>query len=115
MYAVRKIRAAQDGYCGQALFAQRLGISQQALSLYECGKRIPDIGTLLRLREVYGASVDGILDGEYREYDRNAHTELAELQENLRKGGKKVSLNGKALSETQKDLLERCIAQLLLN
>ena len=41
--------------------ADYLGISRQAYSNYEAGKREPDFETLLKLGEYYGCSVDYLL------------------------------------------------------
>ena len=43
--------------------AARLGVTRQALSSYESGRTRPDIDTLLRLSEIYGTDLDGVLYG----------------------------------------------------
>ena len=49
--------------CGksQQLVADFCGISQAALSRYECGERVPDGLVLLRLAAFYGVGVEELL------------------------------------------------------
>jgi len=48
----------------QQNIAIQLNISQEAYSLYENGKREPNIDTLIKLAELFGVSLD-ILTGRY--------------------------------------------------
>lgn len=43
--------------------ATQLGLTRQALSSYESGRTRPDVDTLLRLAQIYGTDLDGILYG----------------------------------------------------
>lgn len=45
----------------QAVIAEYLGITKQAYSLYETGKREPDYETLLKIGEYFNVSVDYLL------------------------------------------------------
>ena len=45
----------------QQQIGDKLNISRQAYSNYERGKRIPDIGMLLRLADIYGVSLEQLL------------------------------------------------------
>lgn len=45
----------------QAVIAEYLGITKQAYSLYEIGKREPDYETLLKIGEYFSVSVDYLL------------------------------------------------------
>lgn len=45
----------------QAVIAEYLGITKQAYSLYETGKREPDYETLLKIGEYFSVSVDYLL------------------------------------------------------
>ena len=47
----------------QATIAEFLGITKQAYSLYETGKREPDFETLLQLAEYFGTDTDSLLTG----------------------------------------------------
>ncbi|MGN0205068.1 MAG: helix-turn-helix domain-containing protein [Coprococcus sp.] len=50
----------------QAQVAEKLGVTRQALSSYESGRTRPDIDMLMRLCEIYGTDMDGILYGQNR-------------------------------------------------
>ena len=45
----------------QQQIGDKLHISRQAYSNYERGKRIPDIGMLIRLADIYGVSLEQLL------------------------------------------------------
>ena len=47
--------------------AQQVGVTRQALSSYESGRTRPDIDMLLRLAQVYGTDLNGILYGREEE------------------------------------------------
>lgn len=63
---IRKYRTTMK--LSQAEFAQRLGVTGAAVSAYENGTRQPSYGTLLRIANVLGASVDELLGrtGQHR-------------------------------------------------
>lgn len=48
----------------QEQVAEKIGITRQALSSYESGRTRPDIDMLMRLSEIYGTDIDGILYGQ---------------------------------------------------
>lgn len=48
----------------QKEFADKLGITPQAVSKWENGKNIPDIGVLKEIKKLYNIDLDYILDGE---------------------------------------------------
>lgn len=60
---LRLLREERDWTQRQA--ANIFGITSGALSNYERGKRSPDIHTLKKIADVYGTSVDYLLDGKY--------------------------------------------------
>ena len=47
--------------------AAQVGVTRQALSSYESGRTRPDIEMLLRLAQVYGTDLEGVLYGRERE------------------------------------------------
>lgn len=61
MTAIRKIREQAD--ISQAEAARRIGISRQAYSNYELGKRQADYEMLLKIAEVFHCTVDELLGG----------------------------------------------------
>lgn len=50
----------------QEQVAEKIGLTRQALSSYESGRTRPDIDMLLRLSEVYGTDIDGVVYGQDR-------------------------------------------------
>lgn len=50
----------------QEQVAEKIGLTRQALSSYESGRTRPDIDMLLRLSEVYGTDIDGVVYGQAR-------------------------------------------------
>lgn len=60
---LRLLREERDWTQRQA--ADIFGITSGALSNYERDKRSPDIYTLKKIADVYGTSVDYLLDGKY--------------------------------------------------
>ncbi|HAM68523.1 MAG TPA: hypothetical protein DCP68_02765 [Ruminococcus sp.] len=61
MTAIRKIRESIG--ISQAEAARRIGLSRQAYSNYELGKRQADYETLLKMAETFSVSVDELLGG----------------------------------------------------
>lgn len=61
-HELRQLRLARGMTQEQA--AEQLGVTRQALSSYETGRTRPDLDTLLRLVEVYGTDLDGIIYGQ---------------------------------------------------
>jgi len=51
--------------------ADKLHLSRQSISRWENGRGVPDIGSLLRLSELYETSVDGILQGDIYNKGKN--------------------------------------------
>ena len=50
----------------QERVAQQVGLTRQALSSYEAGRTRPDIETLMKLAEIYGTDLDGVLYGDHQ-------------------------------------------------
>ncbi len=48
----------------QEELAERLGVSRQAVSRWECGDNVPEPGKLLMLARVFGVTADWLLDDE---------------------------------------------------
>lgn len=48
----------------QEVLADKIFVSRQTVSNWETGKNYPDIGSLVRLSEVFGVSVDTLLKGD---------------------------------------------------
>ncbi len=56
---IKQLRKQQN--VTQTQVAQKLGITKQAYSLYENGKREPDFDTLKELAEFFGTDTDSLL------------------------------------------------------
>ena len=44
--------------------AERLNVTQQAVSNWEKGRSFPDVGNLVKISDLYGVSLDWLLKGE---------------------------------------------------
>ena len=66
----------------QAELAKKLAISKSAVSMYECGKREPELDLLERIADVFGVSVSALLGRE--EPLVNGDAELTAYLEALR-------------------------------
>ena len=62
---LRQLRKAKG--LTQEQVAGQIGLTRQALSSYESGRTRPDIETLMRLAEIYGTDLDGILYGQEKQ------------------------------------------------
>jgi len=70
----------------QAALAEKLDISDRAVSKWETGKSMPDTGIMLELCELLHINVNELLSGERIEkeaYDDKAETNLLELRREL--------------------------------
>ena len=59
---LKKIR--KENNLTQEKFAERLGVTPQAVSKWEKGKNIPDLSILKEIKKLYNIDLDSILDGE---------------------------------------------------
>ncbi len=67
----------------QAVLAERLGISDRAVSKWETGKSLPDSGIMLELCELLEINVNELLSGERimaESYDKRAEENLLEMR-----------------------------------
>ena len=77
----------------QAVLAEKLGITDRAVSKWENGKSMPDASIMLNLCEQLGISVNELLSGE--RLDMDDYRKMAE--ENLLQLKKQEELNNKKL------------------
>lgn len=59
---IRELRRAQNLTMRQ--LAELLGVSHTAISLWESGRREPDVSTIMRISEIFYVSVDELLDSQ---------------------------------------------------
>ena len=67
----------------QSALAEKLGISDRAVSKWETGKSMPDSGIMLELCELLGINVNELLSGERimtEVYDKRAEENLLEMR-----------------------------------
>ena len=62
MVGLREIRKKKQ--YSQLKVAMALSISREALSLYETGKRSPDVDMLVRLSQYFNVSIDYLITGK---------------------------------------------------
>lgn len=62
---IKQIR--KDNKLTQKALAKKLGVTYQAVSKWETGKSIPDIGILKEISNLFNVDIDEILDGEKKE------------------------------------------------
>ena len=60
----------------QAELASKIGVVESAISLYESGKREPDISTLIKIAKCLNTTVDCLID-----MPRNANNKIQQQQE----------------------------------
>ncbi|GMX60811.1 hypothetical protein Elgi_07910 [Paenibacillus elgii] len=90
--------------------SERTGINNKTLSRYENGGSEPDINTLRVLADLYEVSLDWILTGK-EPVTTNSSNEV-DLESILAQ--KKVMFRGVELTETEKNLLELSLINVIL-
>lgn len=76
-FATRMVKARSIVNMTQAIVAEKLCVSPQAVSLWERGENAPDIAKLGELAELYGVTVDWLLTG------KEPAEEIVKVTENL--------------------------------
>ncbi|MCQ4925035.1 helix-turn-helix domain-containing protein [Tissierella carlieri] len=66
---LRKLRAERD--MSQVELSKLIGVTSQAISQYELGKRVPDATALLLLSDIFNVYVDSLLKGDISMRSRN--------------------------------------------
>lgn len=77
----------------QAVLAEKLGISDRAVSKWETGKSMPDSGIMLELCEILKINVNELLSGERimaEKYDRQAEKNLIKLKKENEEQAKRL-------------------------
>ena len=80
LYGLRK-----KANLSQEEFAEKLNISRQAVSKWECGESLPDTENLIKISKLYGVSLDELIDNNAKEQKGSicspSSTEEVPLQE----------------------------------
>ena len=96
MIRLKELREAK--HFTQSKIAQDLGISRQAYSNYENGKREPDLATLKKIAEYFNISVDYLVGGNKQQITKEKiPKDLKMLLED-----EELTLNGRIISEEDK-------------
>ena len=77
----------------QLELAEKLNITDRAISKWECGKSLPDASIMLELCEILGISVNELLTGEeleMKDYDKQAELNLLELKKQKEASDKRL-------------------------
>ncbi|MCR5564918.1 MAG: helix-turn-helix domain-containing protein [Gammaproteobacteria bacterium] len=77
----------------QLELAEKLNITDRAISKWECGKSLPDASIMLELCELLSISVNELLTGEeleMKDYDKQAELNLLELKRQKESSDKRL-------------------------
>lgn len=77
----------------QAQLAEQLGITDRAVSKWECGKSLPDASIMLALCEILGITVNELLSGErlaMENYNQKAEENLLEMKKQKEAADKRL-------------------------
>ena len=77
----------------QAELAEKLCITDRAVSKWECGKSLPDSSIMLDLCEILGISINELLSGEVlemKEYNKQADLNLLEMKKQKEEADKRL-------------------------
>lgn len=75
---LRKVKGLTQNQLGE-----RLNVSFQAVSKWECGETLPDVGILLDLAKVLETTVDHILNGGQRMMEYTRRVSVAQIREGI--------------------------------
>ena len=94
--ANRLVQLRKENGLSQEALAAKLGISRQAISKWERAEASPDTDNLMALAELYGMSLDALLNTANDQYDLDGgETEPAEAEKKAKK--EKTELQKKAI------------------
>ena len=94
--ANRLVQLRKENGLSQEALAAKLGISRQAISKWERAEASPDTDNLMALAELYGMSLDALLNTANDQYVLNSgETETAEAEKKVKK--EKTELQKKAI------------------
>ena len=77
----------------QTKLAEKLFVSEKTISKWENGKGIPDANSLLKMSEIFGVSINELLNGEklqQSDYSKKAENKLLELQNAKQQSDKRL-------------------------
>ena len=77
----------------QLELAEKLNVTDRAISKWECGRSMPDSSIMLELCKILGISVNELLTGErldMKDYDKQAEENLLELKKQKEEADKRL-------------------------
>lgn len=80
----------------QRQLAEKLGVSDKAVSKWECGNGLPEVSLMMPLCDILGISVNELLSGEnllVSEYKNRAEVNLMELMTEKQENKKKIIIS----------------------
>lgn len=75
MFAENLIQLRKINHMSQDELADQIGVSRQTLSKYETGESLPDIERCKRLADVFGVTVDDLINYEKKDSWLRSSTE----------------------------------------
>lgn len=66
---IKKIR--KDNHLSQQAFAEKLGVSFQAVSKWENGKNLPDLSTMQEIKKQFNVDIDEIIEGKEKQKNKS--------------------------------------------
>ena len=73
---LRQLREAY-GFATTRAFAAELGVTEDAMHLYEVGKRLPPVHLASRLKARFGVTLDWLYDGDASTLPRHVWADLS--------------------------------------
>ena len=93
MNNIRSLR--KEKHISQTLLSTELEVSQETISAYENGKHYPSAKSLIKLRDLFGVSIDYILGLTDQRYPALQRSDLAEDEQLLLHTYRKMDSPGK--------------------
>ena len=93
----------------QAVLAEKLGISDRAVSKWETGKSLPDAGIMLKLCELLNINVNELLSGEKimtEAYNKKAEENLLAMRQEVVEKNRQLR---KKLQTEEQEVKQLCV------
>lgn len=99
----------KDQSMTQAVLAEKLGISDRAVSKWETGKSLPDAGIMLELCELLNINVNELLSGEKimtEAYNKKAEENLLAMRQEVVEKNRQLR---KKLQTEEQEVKQLCV------
>ena len=64
-FSEKLVRLRKNNYMTQEEFSKKVGVSRQAVYKWESGQSYPEAMALVKIKELFGISIDNLLDDTY--------------------------------------------------